>query len=127
MDIIVLRHGSRPPTTRAQHAARSHPLLRAPPPQRINLDNRVAKAAKRAGADLKEGFEVSGATFDKEAGLWTVTSASGERLGFGQGEAGRGGACGARRPGGCRPVQAAALARVACEQRLLGSPQQGSS
>jgi hypothetical protein len=28
--------------------------------KRINLDNRVAKAAKRQGADLKEGFEVRG-------------------------------------------------------------------
>lgn len=45
--------------------------------KRINLDNRIAKKAKSAGADLKEGFEVTGATFDKEAGLWTVTSASG--------------------------------------------------
>jgi geranylgeranyl reductase family protein len=45
--------------------------------KRINLDNRVAKAAKRAGADLKEGFEVAGATFDADAKLWTVKSASG--------------------------------------------------
>ncbi|GLC44549.1 hypothetical protein PLESTB_000060900 [Pleodorina starrii] len=45
--------------------------------KRINLDVRVAKNAARAGADLKENFEVSGATFDKSSGLWTVTSASG--------------------------------------------------
>uniref|UniRef100_A0A7S0UUD0 FAD-binding domain-containing protein n=1 Tax=Polytomella parva TaxID=51329 RepID=A0A7S0UUD0_9CHLO len=45
--------------------------------KRIILDNRVAKCAARTGADLKENFEVTGATFDKETGLWTVTSASG--------------------------------------------------
>ncbi|EFJ46118.1 hypothetical protein VOLCADRAFT_82001 [Volvox carteri f. nagariensis] len=45
--------------------------------KRINLDVRVAKNAARAGADLKENFEVSSASFDKACGLWTVTSASG--------------------------------------------------
>uniref|UniRef100_A0A7S0RJM7 FAD-binding domain-containing protein n=1 Tax=Chlamydomonas leiostraca TaxID=1034604 RepID=A0A7S0RJM7_9CHLO len=45
--------------------------------KRINLDNRVAKNAAKAGADLKEGFEVTEAKFDKASGLWTVTSASG--------------------------------------------------
>ncbi|KAG2447445.1 hypothetical protein HYH02_007770 [Chlamydomonas schloesseri] len=45
--------------------------------KRINLDIRVAKNAARAGADLKEKFEVTGATFDKASGLWTVTSATG--------------------------------------------------
>eukprot|EP00878_Enallax_costatus_P002001 GHUV01002165.1.p1 GENE.GHUV01002165.1~~GHUV01002165.1.p1 ORF type:complete len:505 (+),score=139.44 GHUV01002165.1:44-1516(+) len=45
--------------------------------KRINLDSRIAKKAASAGADLTEGFEVTGATFDKEAGLWTVTAASG--------------------------------------------------
>ena len=35
----------------------------------------VARAAQRAGADLKEGFEVGkDVSFDKEAGLWTVKS-----------------------------------------------------
>jgi len=33
-----------------------------------------------AGADLKEGFEVVDATFDKAAGLWTVSSASGAKV-----------------------------------------------
>ena len=43
--------------------------------RRIDLDVRVAKAAKRAGANLMEGFEVGkDVTFDKEAGLWTVKS-----------------------------------------------------
>ncbi|KAI8473421.1 MAG: hypothetical protein J3K34DRAFT_410683 [Monoraphidium minutum] len=45
--------------------------------KRINLDVRVAKAAKKVGADLKEGFEVTAATYNKDAKLWTVTSASG--------------------------------------------------
>ncbi|GLI68448.1 hypothetical protein VaNZ11_012869 [Volvox africanus] len=45
--------------------------------KRINLDARIAKNSARAGADLKENFEVSGATFDKVSGLWTVTSVSG--------------------------------------------------
>lgn len=44
--------------------------------KRIILDERMAKAAKRTGADLHEGFEVSGANliFDKLSGLWTVAS-----------------------------------------------------
>ncbi|KXZ48066.1 hypothetical protein GPECTOR_30g161 [Gonium pectorale] len=46
--------------------------------KRINLDMRIAKNAARAGADLKEKFEVSGATFDKATGLWSVTSTTGE-------------------------------------------------
>ena len=33
--------------------------------KRINLDVRIARAAQRKGADLKEGFEVTAATFDK--------------------------------------------------------------
>ena len=44
--------------------------LTPPPPKKT-------KKTYSAGAELKEGFEVSGATFDKDAGLWTVTSASG--------------------------------------------------
>ena len=44
--------------------------------KRTNLDARIAKCAERTGAALKEHFEVTkGSTvFDKEAGLWTVTS-----------------------------------------------------
>jgi menaquinone-9 beta-reductase len=45
--------------------------------KRINLDIRIAKNAARAGADLKEQFEVEGATFNAATGLWTVTSSSG--------------------------------------------------
>jgi len=45
--------------------------------KRINLDSRIAKCAQRKGAELKEGFEVTTATFDEATGLWTVTSASG--------------------------------------------------
>mmetsp|Transcript_4947 Transcript_4947/g.10643 ORF Transcript_4947/g.10643 Transcript_4947/m.10643 type:complete len:491 (-) Transcript_4947:717-2189(-) len=48
--------------------------------KRINLDVRVARCAARSGAELKEGFEVVGAEFNKEAGLWTVTSATGSKV-----------------------------------------------
>jgi len=48
--------------------------------KRINLDVRIARAAQRKGADLKEGFEVTAATFDKSAGLWTVTAANGSKV-----------------------------------------------
>ncbi|GAX79984.1 hypothetical protein CEUSTIGMA_g7423.t1 [Chlamydomonas eustigma] len=48
--------------------------------KRINLDVRVARCAQRSGATFKEGFEVVSATFDKAAGLWTVASASGEKV-----------------------------------------------
>ncbi len=40
----------------------------------------MAKNAKRTGADLKENFEVTDATFDKASGLWTVTSAAGNKV-----------------------------------------------
>ena len=43
--------------------------------RRIDLDVRVARAAQRAGADLKEGFEVGqDVSFDAATGLWTVKS-----------------------------------------------------
>lgn len=43
--------------------------------RRIDLDARVAKAAKRAGAELMEGFEVgTDVSLSKEQGLWTVKS-----------------------------------------------------
>ncbi|KDD74318.1 hypothetical protein H632_c1405p1, partial [Helicosporidium sp. ATCC 50920] len=43
--------------------------------KRIILDERVARAAARQGADLREGFEVGEqVSFDAEAGLWTVRS-----------------------------------------------------
>ena len=48
--------------------------------KRIHLDTRVAKNAARAGAELKEGWEVTDAVFDKAAGLWTVTSATGDKI-----------------------------------------------
>mmetsp|Transcript_17105 Transcript_17105/g.47439 ORF Transcript_17105/g.47439 Transcript_17105/m.47439 type:complete len:498 (+) Transcript_17105:1914-3407(+) len=48
--------------------------------KRIHLDHRVAKNAQRNGADLKEGFEVIDAAFDKANGLWTVTSATGAKV-----------------------------------------------
>ncbi len=48
--------------------------------KRINLDVRVARCAQRNGATLKENFEVTGAEFNKESGLWTVTSASGAKV-----------------------------------------------
>lgn len=48
--------------------------------KRINLDVRIARCAQRTGADLKEGFEVVDAVFDKSAGLWIVTSAKGDKV-----------------------------------------------
>lgn len=48
--------------------------------KRINLDIRIAKAAARAGANLMEEYEVTAATFDKAAGLWTVTAANGKTV-----------------------------------------------
>lgn len=45
--------------------------------KRTNLDNAIAMTAKAAGADLKEKQTVTGATFDKIKGLWTVTTAEG--------------------------------------------------
>lgn len=45
--------------------------------KRINLDARMAKAASKAGAQLKEEFEVVDATFDADKGLWTVVSSTG--------------------------------------------------
>ena len=45
--------------------------------KRIYLDERIAKNAKKAGAKLIESFEVTknSTHFDKQSGLWTVTSA----------------------------------------------------
>ncbi|XP_048251963.1 conditioned medium factor receptor 1-like [Haliotis rufescens] len=41
--------------------------------KRIHLDEAIAMAAKRAGADLREECSVDEAIFDKNKGLWTVT------------------------------------------------------
>ena len=45
--------------------------------KRLHLDHRMIQAAVGAGVSLKEGFEVAGdrVSFDKAAGLWSVTSA----------------------------------------------------
>ncbi|KAL4514155.1 hypothetical protein Ndes2526B_g09305 [Nannochloris sp. 'desiccata'] len=50
--------------------------------KRIHLDEKVAHAARRAGADLKENFEVDSdsVTFNKETQLWTVKSTSGGKV-----------------------------------------------
>lgn len=40
--------------------------------KRILLDESIAMAAKRMGADLKENWPVTEAKFDEETGLWTV-------------------------------------------------------
>ncbi|EGC31068.1 hypothetical protein DICPUDRAFT_50407 [Dictyostelium purpureum] len=40
--------------------------------KRIVLDEKVAKAAKRMGADLKENTTVQSATFDASTGVWTI-------------------------------------------------------
>ena len=42
--------------------------------KRLNLDMRMAYAARKAGAELRENFEVDAADFDAQQGLWTVTS-----------------------------------------------------
>lgn len=54
--------------------------------KRIHLDEKVARAAARAGADLREGFEVDATTvvFDKDTGLWTVKSTATSGTGGGQ-------------------------------------------
>lgn len=44
--------------------------------KRINLDMRMAYAARKAGAELREEFEVVAADFNKQQGLWTVSSSS---------------------------------------------------
>jgi geranylgeranyl reductase family protein len=48
--------------------------------KRTNLDKRIAWAGQRAGTDLKENWEVDDAKFDKEKGLWTVTSVDGKQV-----------------------------------------------
>lgn len=48
--------------------------------KRINLDKRIAWKARDTGCDLRERFEVTDATFNKDTGLWTVKSASGEAV-----------------------------------------------
>ena len=44
--------------------------------KRTNLDKRIAWKARDTGAELTEGFEVGkqNPTFDREEGLWTVSS-----------------------------------------------------
>eukprot|EP00048_Salpingoeca_helianthica_P025060 m.37431 g.37431 ORF g.37431 m.37431 type:complete len:489 (+) comp9810_c1_seq1:3987-5453(+) len=48
--------------------------------KRVHLDDRIVKASVRAGAELREEFEVEGATFDAAAGLWTVRSSDGKQV-----------------------------------------------
>lgn len=49
--------------------------------KRIHLDEKVAKCAARAGANLMENFEVGEeVTFDAASGLWTVRSTSGAEV-----------------------------------------------
>ena len=45
--------------------------------KRINLDVRIARAAQRSGVNLFEKAEVTEATFDAAAGLWTAKTADG--------------------------------------------------
>ncbi|XP_033748016.1 conditioned medium factor receptor 1-like [Pecten maximus] len=40
--------------------------------KRIHLDEAIAKAARRIGADLREEWPVAEAKFDQETGLWTI-------------------------------------------------------
>ncbi|KAN0038980.1 hypothetical protein ACTA71_001174 [Dictyostelium dimigraforme] len=46
--------------------------------KRIVLDEKVAKAAKRMGADLKENTTVESATFDRSTGVWTINCVDSE-------------------------------------------------
>ncbi|XP_071488235.1 conditioned medium factor receptor 1-like [Diadema antillarum] len=46
--------------------------------KRLHLDNAIAMAAKKAGADLKEESAVSDANLDKESGLWTLSLEEGK-------------------------------------------------
>ncbi|DBB08196.1 hypothetical protein WJX82_008398 [Trebouxia sp. C0006] len=48
--------------------------------KRINLDMRMAYAARKAGAELREEFEVTAADFDQQQGLWTVSSGDGVKV-----------------------------------------------
>ncbi|XP_025090280.1 conditioned medium factor receptor 1-like isoform X2 [Pomacea canaliculata] len=47
--------------------------------KRTHLDEAIAKAAKRIGADLREEAPVKDAKLDKEAGLWTISIEDDER------------------------------------------------
>ncbi|KAJ8312054.1 hypothetical protein KUTeg_009427 [Tegillarca granosa] len=47
--------------------------------KRILLDEAVAMAAKRMGADLREEWPVGDAKFDNDAGLWTVYKEGGDQ------------------------------------------------
>eukprot|EP01113_Clastostelium_recurvatum_P041622 TRINITY_DN663_c0_g1_i2.p1 TRINITY_DN663_c0_g1~~TRINITY_DN663_c0_g1_i2.p1 ORF type:complete len:505 (-),score=131.11 TRINITY_DN663_c0_g1_i2:89-1603(-) len=42
--------------------------------KRIVLDDKIAKAAKRMGAELVENTNVTGAVFNAQSGIWTVTA-----------------------------------------------------
>ncbi len=45
--------------------------------RRIHLDHRIVRAARAAGADLVERFDVADATLDQAAGLWRIAAADG--------------------------------------------------
>jgi geranylgeranyl reductase family protein len=47
--------------------------------KRIVLDEQVARAAQRAGAELVEDYTVAGAKFASEAGYWTIHARSARR------------------------------------------------
>jgi len=40
--------------------------------KRIHMDDKIAKACHRAGADLKENYEVEDAIFDNSTGVWNI-------------------------------------------------------
>jgi geranylgeranyl reductase family protein len=50
--------------------------------KRIVLDEKVARAAARAGADLVENYPVAGAEFAAADGLWTVRSRTGGQAAY---------------------------------------------
>jgi len=45
--------------------------------KRTHLDARIARCAYRAGADLREGTEVTDAVFDQSKGIWTMKTKQG--------------------------------------------------
>ena len=47
--------------------------------KRIDMDDKMVKAAVKAGAELRESTTVVDASFDADSGLWKVKSVDGER------------------------------------------------
>ena len=94
--------------------------------ERRALDATLAAAASKAGADLRQGFEVSGlaSSFDAAAGMWTVRStrssfAGGRRSSSTSGVGGGGSGSGDGRGGGAVEVVATGNEGGSIAARLL--------